>query len=197
MDGHWVDTLPTTSPQIPSLTFLFNLNKDSILYRFLLIPQVGAKMVPERLEEQKDILSVEFEKRKCKRLLMKDNVFAALRDGFQKVGKIDDISLKGIGFSYLKQTSSISARDHDYQVDIFLPQNGLHLFNIPCRTVYEKSGVSIVEGFPVKLSRCGLHFGKLSEIQLNLLDFIIAKFTVKRRLKKKVLVAQDNLFKMP
>jgi hypothetical protein len=154
-------------------------------------------MIPEGLERQNESSSVEFEKRKCKRLLMKDNVFAALRGGFKKVGKIDDISLKGIGFSYLKQTNNMSVREHDYQVDIFLPQNGLHLFNIPCRTVYEKSGVSIVEGFPVKLSRCGLHFGKLSEIQLNLLDFIIAKFTVKRRPKKKVLVAQDNLFNTP
>jgi hypothetical protein len=155
---------------------------------------VGATMVPERLDRKNDISSVEFEKRKCKRLLMKDNVFAALRGGFRKVGKIDDISIDGIGFSYLKQTGNMRARDHDYLVDIFLPQNGFHLFNIPCRTVYEKAGVFIVEGFPVKLSRCGLHFGKLSDIQKNLLDFIIAKFTVKKMPRQKMPIDQENFY---
>jgi hypothetical protein len=155
---------------------------------------MGAQMVLEPLKGQKDISSVEFEQRKTKRLLMKDNVFAALRGGFRKVGKIDDISIKGLGFSYLKQTDDTRDHEQDYQVDIFLPQNGFHLFNIPCRTVYEKSGVSFVEGFPVKLCRCGLHFGTLSDIQLNLLNFIIKKFTVKRKLRAKLPATPDDLF---
>jgi hypothetical protein len=157
---------------------------------------VGAKMVPERMEEQKDTSSVKFEQRKCNRLLMKDNVFAAMRGGFKKVGKIDDISMKGLGFSYLKQKDDTHDGDHDYQVDIFLPQNGFHLFNIPCKAVYEKAGTSFVEGFPVKLSKCGLHFGELSDIQLNLLDFIITKFTVKRRPKEKLPITSDKIFEM-
>ena len=140
---------------------------------------------------------MEREQRKCKRLTVKDNVFAALRGGFKKVGKIDDISLNGLGFSYLKKTGDPGPHVHEYQVDIFLLQNGFHLFNIPCRTAYEKTGVTIVEGFPVKLFRCGLHFGKLSDIQLSLLNFIITKFTVRRRPKGKALVTQNDLFEMP
>jgi hypothetical protein len=140
---------------------------------------------------------MESEQRKCKRLLMRDNVFAALRDGFRKVGKIDDISLDGLSFSYLKITGGTRPHDREYQVDIFLPQSGFHLFNLPCRTVYEKTDATIVEGLPVKLARCGLHFGKLSEIQLSLLDFIITKFTVKRRPKEKILAMQNDLFEMP
>jgi hypothetical protein len=157
---------------------------------------VGAHMIPDRLRAQDDPSSHEFEHRKCKRFLVKDNVFAALRGGFNKVGKIDDISLKGLGFSYLKQTGDTRPHDHDYQVDIFFPQNGFHLFNLPCKTVYEKKGEAFVEGIPVKLARCGLHFGKLSDLQLNMLDFIISKFTVKNKPKKKILETQHPLFGM-
>ena len=31
MDGHWVEALPTTSPQIPSLTFSAYPNKGNVL----------------------------------------------------------------------------------------------------------------------------------------------------------------------
>jgi hypothetical protein len=155
---------------------------------------MGAPMISDGLKEQKDTSSVEVEQRECKRLLVKDNVFAALRGGFKKVGKINDISLNGLGFSYLKKTGDVRPHEHDDSVDIFLPQNGFHLFNIPCRTVYEETGVAIVEGFPLKLSRCGLHFGKLSDMQLSLLDFIITKVTIKRRPKSKMPIAQDIFF---
>ena len=154
-------------------------------------------MVPENQDGSKGISSVEFEKRKFKRHLMKDHVFAALRDGFRKVGKIEDISMKGLGFSYLKQTTDTRIRNHDHQVDIFIPQNGFHLFNIPCRTVYEEGDVYFVEGIPVKLSRCGLYFGNLNEIQLNLLDFIISRFTVKKRPKEKLPMTSDKIFETP
>jgi hypothetical protein len=140
---------------------------------------------------------MESEQRKCKRFLVRDNVFAALRNGFKKVGKIDDISLTGLGFSYLKNRGDMRPHDHEYQVDIFLPQNGFHLFNIPCRAVYEKTSVTIVEGAPVKLSRCGLHFGKLSKMQLSLLEFIITRCTVKRKPREKILAMEDDLFETP
>jgi hypothetical protein len=156
-----------------------------------------ARRVHDGLKGQTESLPREFEQRKYKRLLMKDNVFAAVRGGFRKVGKIDDISIQGLGFSYLKQTEDAQDNDPDCQVDIFLPQNGFHLFNIPCKNVYEKAGTSFVEGFPVKLAKCGLHFGKLSDIQLNLLDLIIKKFTVKRKYKEKLPIASDKIFDRP
>lgn len=153
-------------------------------------------MISDHSNGQTESSSREFEQRKCKRYLVKDDVFAALRGGFEKVGKIDDISLNGLGFSYFKQKGNARSNDPAYQVDIFLPQNGFHLFNIPCRTVYEKTQANFVEGIPVKLTRCGVHFGKLSDIQLNLLDFIISKFTVKNQFKEKIPMTQDNFFQM-
>ena len=156
--------------------------------------RVGAPMISDALNEQKDTSPGEFEQRKCRRLLVKDNVFAALRDGFRKVGKINDISLNGLGFSYLKKTDDERPLEYDDHVDIFLPQNGFHLFNIPCRTAYEETGVAIVEGSPLKLAKCGLQFGKLSDMQLGLLEFLITKFTVKRKPKGKIPIAQDTFF---
>lgn len=124
---------------------------------------------------------MELEQRKLTRQSIKNNVFAALRGGFKKVGKINDISLKGLGFSYLRQNDDAGSYDRDLKVDIIVPESGVHLFNLPCRIVYDKTDDTTVEGLPVMKSRCGLHFGKLSHIQLNLLNFIIAKQTNKRR----------------
>jgi hypothetical protein len=149
-------------------------------------------MITDRLDGRKDTSSMECEQRKYKRRLVKNNIFAALRGGFKKVGKIKDISIEGLGFSYLRQTGDTRSDDRDSQVDIFLPENGFHLFNIPCRIVYEKTDVDSVEGFPVEMSRCGLYFGKLSEIQLDLLDFIITKHTVKKMTKEKISVTLNN-----
>ena len=152
-------------------------------------------MTPDPLKGRKDTLSMEFEQRKNIRRLAKNNIFAALGGGYKKVGKVYDISVKGVGFSYLRQTGDTRYDDHDFKVDIFHSENGFHLFNIPCRIVYEKTDVASVEGLPVKMYRCGLHFSKLSDIQLNLLDFVIAKFTVNRKPKEKMPVSRDIVLK--
>ena len=111
------------------------------------------------------------------RFLAKDNSFAALRNGFKKVGKIDDISINGLGFSFLSEITQVDSTDHHTQVDIFSSENGFHLSNVPCRIVYETPDSTPDEDSLVKRSRCGLQFGELTGIQLEQLELFIENYT--------------------
>ena len=124
---------------------------------------------------------MESEQRKYVRFLLKDDIYAALRGGFKKVGKVNDISIKGMAFSYLNAIGDTGSESYDSQVDIFYSGEGFHLFSIPCRIVYENKDARPHEGFFVKMARCGMQFGDLSEIQFDLLNFLIKKYTIKTR----------------
>jgi|LGOV01.1.fsa_nt_gb hypothetical protein len=118
------------------------------------------------------------ERRKYVRFLAKDNSFAALRNGFKKVGKIDDVSINGLGFSYLSEITEVDTAGHFSKVDIFLSGNGFHLFNVPCRIVYEIPDSTPDEGFLVRMSNCGLQFGELTRSQLEQLELFIKNHTI-------------------
>ena len=111
------------------------------------------------------------------RFLAKENSFAALRNGFKKVGKIDDISINGLGFSFLSEITQFDSADHHTQVDIFSSENGLHLSNVPCRIVYETPDTAPDESFLVQRFRCGLQFGELTRSQLGQLKLFIENYT--------------------
>ena len=116
------------------------------------------------------------ERRKYVRFPAKENSFAALRDGFKKVGKIDDISMKGLGFSFLGKITQVDSVDHHTQVDIFNSENGFHLFYVPCRIVHEIPDATLDESFFVRMSRCGLQFGELTKTQSEQLELFIENY---------------------
>ena len=117
------------------------------------------------------------ERRKYVRFMAKDNSFAALRNGFKKVGKINDISIKGLAFSYLRKTAKADSDLHYSKIDIFLSGNGFHISNVPCRIVYDIPDPTPDEGLFVEMSRCGLHFQKLTESQSEQLNLFIKNHT--------------------
>ncbi len=117
------------------------------------------------------------EQRKYVRFIAQDNAFVALRIGFKKVGKVNDISIKGLAFSYLRKTTEADSDLHYSQVDIFLSGDGFHISNMPCRIVYDISDPKPDEGLFVEMSRCGLHFQKLTDSQSEQLNFFIKNHT--------------------
>jgi hypothetical protein len=120
------------------------------------------------------------EGRKYVRFLAKDNSFAALRNGFEKVGKIDDISINGLGFSFLKRLAQDDSTGHHSQIDIFNSENSeseFHLSNLPCRIVYEISDATPDEGLFIRMTRCGLQFENLTRSQREQLKLFIENFT--------------------
>jgi|GEM_PF-2224570 len=133
-----------------------------------------------------------FEQRKYVRFSCKGDMFAALRDEFKKVGKVNDISIKGIGFSYLSEINQVDSDDHHTKVDIFSLENEFYLSNVPCKVIYEVADAAPDESDLVKMSKCGLHFEDLSKMQLDLLSFLIKKYTRKSKSMKKVPEMLDN-----
>jgi hypothetical protein len=119
------------------------------------------------------------ERRKYVRFLAKDTAFAALRSGFKKVGRIKDISIGGLAFSYFSETCEMSSDSYVSQVDIFLSGNGFHLYNVPCNIVCDLPNSLDDEGFYVKMNRCCLHFGELTENQLEQLSYFIKHYATK------------------
>lgn len=116
--------------------------------------------------------------RKYVRFLVRGDSFAALRNGFKKVGKINDISVNGLGFSFLHEVTHVDPKGHDSQIDIFSAENGFHLSNVPCRVVYEISDATSIEGFSVQMSRCGLQFLDLPRHQVEQLKLFLESHTI-------------------
>ena len=120
---------------------------------------------------------MDIEKRKYVRFSVKDNAFAALRSGFERVGKVNDISKKGLALSYLIESTKVGS-DRDYsEVDIFLSGKGFHLHKVPCKIVYDIQDSKFNKNNSIMKRRCGLHFGKLSKSQSELLELFLKNYT--------------------
>lgn len=121
--------------------------------------------------------NMDFEQRTYSRFFVKDKTFAALGSEFETVGKIKDISIKGLALSYLSESiKTCSGRDHS-QVYIFLSSNSFHLPNVPCKIVYDIQDPESIINNGILIRRCGLQFGKLSESQSELLEMFIENYT--------------------
>jgi PilZ domain-containing protein len=116
------------------------------------------------------------EQRKTPRFSVQDKTFAALGSEFETVGKINDISIKGLALSYLSESIK-TCSDRDFsQVYIFLSGNSFHLPNVPCKIVYDIQDPKSIKD-NIIVNRCGLHFGKLSKIQSELLKLFLENYT--------------------
>lgn len=124
---------------------------------------------------------MDIERRKYVRFLPQDSTFAALGSEFNKVGKVNNISIKGLAFSYLSETVE---KDSDPcscsdQANIFLSGNEFHLSNLPCKIVYDAPDTKFSKNYGIRMYRCGLCFGELTEIQYELLESFINKHTIR------------------
>jgi hypothetical protein len=117
------------------------------------------------------------ERRKYVRFLAQDNTFAALRIGFKKVGKISDISINGLAFSYLSETVGAGSDRHLTQVDIFTSGNNFHLPNVPCKIVYDIQDPTSGKYTGLMMCRCGLKFKAPTKSQSEQLELFIKSHT--------------------
>lgn len=119
------------------------------------------------------------EQRKHCRFLPHEDTFAAVGRKFCKVGRVKDISIRGLAIEYIvgEETNS-----HPDQVDIFLTGSTFHLYNLPCRLLYDINiHVPHVNSKYVKIlttKRCGVQFGTLNEDDLAQLLFYLDLYTV-------------------
>jgi hypothetical protein len=103
-------------------------------------------------------------RRQVQRYAVTDSVFLAFRPRFDRLGMLKDISRGGVAFEYTVSDTPQPLETSDIEVEVFSHKT-FRLSRIPCRIVYDTSaeaGLSIA-GFETR--RCGLQFGKLSELQ--------------------------------
>jgi hypothetical protein len=118
------------------------------------------------------------EQRKNTRFLVQDDVIAALRNGYTKIGKVKDISMGGLAFEHIDDQNSNSETSRR---DILLWVNGFSLSKLPGRIVYDipLAPPNEYQEFIIHLTtrRCGVQFETLSEDKVSQLDFFLKNYT--------------------
>jgi len=114
------------------------------------------------------------ERRKQVRFIPPVNTYAALGKNYSKVGTVKDISFEGLSFEYIG--GELSNEDPS-KIDIFLVGNVFHLYNVPCKIVYEiEVHVPHVNNMFIKVlttKRCGIKFHQLNDDDLLQLKLFI------------------------
>ena len=119
---------------------------------------------------------MDIEQRKYPRFSVQNHTFSALGSEFEIVGKVNDISIKGLSFSHLSKNIEAGSNSDSSRVDIFLSKNNFYLANVHCKIVYDIQHPKFYENSYVVIRRCGLQFDKLSESQSNLIESLIENY---------------------
>jgi len=123
-------------------------------------------------------LKLKPEKRRHVRFKAPENLFAALGNPVQKVGKVKDISMGGLAFEYIPGEKEDGSASH---VDIFLSGNGFYLSKVPCREVYDfiqpAPSISGHVFSDINMNRCGIWFENLTEEINRQLVYFFGKHT--------------------
>ena len=118
-------------------------------------------------------MNIKAERRDSLRLRPKEKTFVALRPEFVKLGKLLDISKRGLCFQYISKGEPIEELPL-LNIDMFNSNNGYYWPNIPCKLIYDEKipkGMTFVMGLEYR--RCGLQFDTLSKQQIDQLDFYL------------------------
>lgn len=103
-------------------------------------------------------------RRQFQRYAVTDSVFLAFRPRFDRLGMLKDISGGGVAFEYTVSDTPQPLETSEIEVEVFSHKT-FKLSRIPCTIVYDtraEAGPSMT-GFETR--RCGLQFGKLSDLQ--------------------------------
>lgn len=118
------------------------------------------------------------EKRKNVRFFVREDVIVAFRNGFNRIGKVKDISMEGLSFEHIYDEDSNWVHSNR---NIVLWVNDFNMSKIPCRVVY-----NIPIGIPSEYDsltiqfiprRCGVQFETLAENQRAQLEFFLKNYT--------------------
>ena len=115
------------------------------------------------------------EKRKHLRFQVKDDAYASLGYTFAKVGKLKDISISGLAFTYFEQTEN-SVQEFS-KVAIFTSDNKFYLPDLSCRLIYdfpagENNNIQYFKK-AYRKKRCGVQFAATTETQFEKLKLFI------------------------
>jgi hypothetical protein len=121
---------------------------------------------------------MERERRKYRRLSVTDLAFAVFMPNYSKLGKITDISKGGLAIEYVAEEVLNDGSSH---IDIFFAGGGLYMAGIPIKTIHDircQKPTKMISS--IKVRRCGLQFGELTQEQEAQLDFFLENHTSKK-----------------
>ena len=115
----------------------------------------------------------QIERRKHKRFQVQNGAFVVLSPSDTKVGRIMDISMRGLAFHYVgrKDPSNEST-----QLSIFSADCDFYLYKVPCETKLDLRAY-IGGSSPISIRRCSVQFGKLTHNQVSRLEHFIQNHT--------------------
>ena len=115
------------------------------------------------------------EKRKYRRFLAEEDAYAILGNHFNKVGRLKDISIAGLAFTYVENTQD-SFQDFS-KATIFGSDSKFYLPELACRIIYDspldETDNNRYFQTAYRINRIGIQFTTITEYQLNKLKFFI------------------------
>lgn len=113
------------------------------------------------------------ELRKHKRYHGNEKLFASLGTHFERVGRVENISLGGVAIIYIGHPKEMES---DTSIGLFLGKSGFQVKGIDCRLVYEKvMKWEFYNADPSEytIRRCGIQFKALTHEQETQLKKLI------------------------
>jgi hypothetical protein len=125
-------------------------------------------------------LDERIERRKHRRFLFKDAVFAACDQFPFGVGALVDISRTGVSFEYSYYSGEdLAPLEGVVKLHLFKNKPSLNVVGIECNVRYDTAVPwenGALSDYPLR--RCGVQFGELSRNQSSELDLFIKNFTL-------------------
>ena len=115
------------------------------------------------------------ERRRYKRFQVQDNAFAVHRDYVTKLGKILDISISGLSFSYIDDGKQLNG---SCDLDIFLSGNGFRLEKVQVRIISDVHIVSKIPFSSIIMRRGGVQFEELLQKQISQVEYFIRNLAI-------------------
>ena len=114
------------------------------------------------------------ERRGTKKFKPKKGVFAVLTSDVSRLGPIKEISRGGLAFQYV-DSGEPSRRSEE--VEIFSTVHDFYLKKLPVRSVEDSEAGDTPAYSSLPMRELSIQFGKMTPVQLRLLDFFIRHYT--------------------
>jgi len=115
------------------------------------------------------------ERREYNRFEAQEGAFAALRGPVNKLGQIIDISKGGLAFRYI---DTGVRPDKSFDLDISLINNGFHLEEVPCKSIFDSEIINEFCFSSIPMRRLGVQFTELTHNQTSQLEYFIQNHTM-------------------
>ena len=112
----------------------------------------------------------------------KEDTYAVISPEQKKLGRVKEISLKGLTFDYIDESQNPSRfeefRNPHQQVDIFIKKKGYYLRNLPTEKLIDMAVVSTPTFCQLPMRQIRVEFGPLNDAQRRKLEYLMMCYDV-------------------